>query len=217
MKKTLMIAAAALVLATAGGAKADDDIGCGLGTQLWEGEEGLVFKVIGATTNGTFGNQTFGITSGTLGCKQSGVITADARVQMFASANIDALARDMARGEGETLDSFAHLMSIPDQDKGHFFRFTQAHFVDIFAGDEVTAGEMLSSLHSLMAKDATLSAYVRPHPPAGMRADRRFFIAPAVHAAGARDLAAHSRLSLLAGARRNSVFRRPVPGAVCGR
>jgi hypothetical protein len=52
-------------------------------------------------------------------------------------------------------------MSIPDQDKGHFFRFTQAHFVDIFAGDEVTAGEMLSSLHSLMAKDATLSAYVR--------------------------------------------------------
>ena len=160
MKKTWMIAAA-LVLATAAGAHADDDIGCGLGTQLWEGEEGLVFKVIGATTNGTFGNQTFGITTGTLGCKQSGVITADARVQMFARANIDALARDMARGNGETLDSFAHLMSIPDQDKAHFFRFTQAHFADIFAGENVTAGDMIGSLNSLMKQDATLSAYVR--------------------------------------------------------
>ena len=72
------------------------DIGCGLGTQLWAGNEGLVPKVLGATTNGTFGNQTFGITTGTLGCSQEGVITADARLRMFAGANLDNLARDMA-------------------------------------------------------------------------------------------------------------------------
>ena len=52
MKRTTIAVAVALLCASAP-AMADDDIGCGLGTQLWEGESGLVFKVIGATTNGT--------------------------------------------------------------------------------------------------------------------------------------------------------------------
>ena len=159
MKRTTILVAAAVLL-VAPAAMADDDIGCGLGTQVWAGKEGVPFKVLGATTNGTFGNQTFGITSGTLGCEQGGVITADARVRMFAGANLDNLARDMARGEGETLDAFAHLMSIQEADREHFFRFTQSHFGDIFAGDQVTAGDMLSSLQRLMATDARLAAYV---------------------------------------------------------
>ncbi len=47
---------------------ADSDIGCGLGTMVFDGQQGKVYKVLGATTNGTSGNQTFGITFGTLGC-----------------------------------------------------------------------------------------------------------------------------------------------------
>ena len=160
MKTKGIILAAILVMATVGPAMADKDIGCGLGTQLWAGQEGLVFKVIGATTNGTFGNQTFGITSGTLGCHQGGVVTADARLQMFAGANMDNLARDMARGDGETLDAFAHLMSISDADRAHFFQFTQQHFADVFANDTTTAGQMLGNLKGLMAHDPTLATYV---------------------------------------------------------
>lgn len=160
MKTKGIVLAAVLVFATVAPAMADKDIGCGLGTQLMAGQSGTLFKVLGATTNGTFGNQTFGITSGTLGCHQGGVVTADARLQMFAGANMDNLARDMAKGEGETLDAFAHLMSISDADKEHFFRFTQAHFGDLFARETTTAGDMLASLKSLMATDRTLSAYV---------------------------------------------------------
>ena len=78
MKKILIVAV--LLLVPAAFATADDDIGCGLGTQLWAGNEGLAPKVLAATTNGTSGNQTFGITTGTLGCSQEGVITADARL-----------------------------------------------------------------------------------------------------------------------------------------
>jgi len=160
METMRMVFAALLVMATVAPAMADRDIGCGLGTQLWAGQEGLVFKVIGATTNGTFGNQTFGITSGTLGCHQGGVVTADARLQMFAGANMDNLARDMARGNGETLDAFAHLMKISQGDREHFFLFTQQHFADVFASDTTTAGEMLGNLKGLMARDRTLSVYV---------------------------------------------------------
>jgi len=159
--KKIVLAAVIVVAATAGLAAADDDIGCGLGTQLWEGEKGLVPKVLGATTNGTFGNQTFGITTGTLGCSQEGVITADARLRMFAGANLDNLARDMAQGQGETLDTFAGLMNVREADKAHFFQFTKAHFPELFADDDATAGEMLASLNRLLAQDPTLSVYAQ--------------------------------------------------------
>lgn len=159
--KKIVLAAVIVVAATAGLAAADDDIGCGLGTKLWEGEKGLVPKVLGATTNGTFGNQTFGITTGTLGCSQEGVITADARLRMFAGANLDNLARDMAQGRGETLDAFARLMNVQEADKAHFFQFTKAHFPELFADDDATAGEMIASLNRLLAQDPTLSVYAQ--------------------------------------------------------
>jgi hypothetical protein len=160
MKKTIALATVLLAL-TAGQALADNDIGCGFGTQLMAGNEGVAPKVLGATTNGTLGNQTFGISSGTLGCKQNGTVTVDARLNMFAGANLDHLAQDMARGQGESLQALADLMQIPDSDKPAFFRFTKAHFGEIFSSDETTAGDMLTSLNGLMAKDATLAVYAK--------------------------------------------------------
>ena len=56
MKK--IIAISALTLLPLSNAMADQDIGCGLGSQLFAGQEGKVVKVLGATTNGTSGNQT---------------------------------------------------------------------------------------------------------------------------------------------------------------
>ena len=44
------------------------DTGCGVGTMIFKGKSGLAPHVLAVTTNGTFGNQTFGMTSGTLGC-----------------------------------------------------------------------------------------------------------------------------------------------------
>ena len=56
MKKLLAIA----LLASSSVVMADQDIGCGLGSMVWAGQSGIVPKVLGATTNGTSGNQTFG-------------------------------------------------------------------------------------------------------------------------------------------------------------
>lgn len=160
MKKLVAVAAIAMII-PAGSAMADPNIGCGLGTQVWEGQSGLAPKVLGATTNGTFGNQTFGITSGSLGCSSDGVVTADARLRMFAGANLDNLARDMAQGNGETLDAFATLMDVSDSDRDAFYAFTRSNFGAIFAEDEATAGTMLDNLNTLLASDSRLSAYAR--------------------------------------------------------
>jgi len=155
------VLAVLLVVAPAGASLADPDIGCGLGTQVWHGSKGTGPKVLGATTNGSFGNQTFGISFGTIGCHSGGTVTADAKIQMFANANLDRLARDMAAGRGEMLDSFAQLIGIRDADKPAFFEFTQAHFADLFASDEVTSSQMLASLERLMAADGRFASYVK--------------------------------------------------------
>jgi hypothetical protein len=152
------LAVMGLVL-SAGAARADNNIGCGFGTQLFEGKDDMVFQILGATVNGSFGNQTFGISSNTLGCKSNQVITADARRSMFASANLDRLARDLASGEGEALGALAEIMRIEESDRAAFGRLTKDHFVALFPSDRVTAGEMLDTLDRLLAESSELSRY----------------------------------------------------------
>ena len=160
MKKRFLIVSLA-VLASAGTALADKDIGCGWGTMLWEGQEGVPQKVLGATTNGSFGVQTFGISSQTAGCKRDGIIKVEAATRMFAAANVDHLARDMAMGQGESLDTLAHLMGIAAPDQPHFFQLTKSHFGEIFSANDITAAEMLTNLNQVLAADPELAKYSR--------------------------------------------------------
>jgi hypothetical protein len=140
-------------------ASADPDAGCGWGTQAWKGSKGVPAKVAAASTNGLFFNQTFGISSATAGCSGEGVIASGARLNMYAGANIDRLQRDMALGQGESLDTLSHLMGVQESDRPAFLQLTKSHFGEIFPSDEVTAGQMLTVLSELMAKDPSLSKY----------------------------------------------------------
>lgn len=155
MKKLLALA----LLASSSMAMADQDVGCGLGTILFEGKSGVAPKVLAATTNGTYGNQTFGITSGTLGCKSDGVVSSRARLSMFMGGNSERLARDMSVGHGEALNVLADLMGVKDQDKALFFSTAKANFSSIFAPENQSAGQVLAALQHVMAQDKTLAAY----------------------------------------------------------
>lgn len=145
----------------AGPALADDDVGCGLGTQLWEGSSGVIPKVLAATTNGFLGTQTFGITTGTLGCSQGGVITAAVRTQMFVADNMDRLVRDMATGSGEALDTLATLLEVEDADRDAFAALTQSHFPELAPSTETTASDLLETLEVLLRDDVALARYAR--------------------------------------------------------
>jgi hypothetical protein len=155
MKKLLVIA----LLASSSMVMADDDVGCGLGTMLFAGQSGVAPKVLAATTNGTYGNQTFGITSGTLGCKSDGVISSRARLGMFMGTNSERLARDMSVGQGESLNVLADLMGVKEQDKALFFKTTQQHFSVIFSDQNQKASDVLAALQQVMKQDSTLAAY----------------------------------------------------------
>jgi len=157
MKK--LIAISALSLLPLSTAMADQDIGCGFGSMLFAGKDGKVAKVLGATTNGISGNQTFGITFGTLGCDGTGTVTASTKVATFIDGNMEQLARDMSRGEGEALETLAEVWGVESQDKAAFNKLVQTQFSHVFTSENVTSQIVLENLNTLVSNDAQLASY----------------------------------------------------------
>ena len=103
--KTLLIVFVSL-MSSAAMAKHYSNSGCGLGL-LVLGKDGN--QILSATLNGT-GVQTSGITSGTSGCVDDGAMAENKQVPAYIEMNKVALAKDAARGEGETLAGLAELL-----------------------------------------------------------------------------------------------------------
>jgi len=161
----LLVSMTLVVGLTAGVAYADghkgngDSTGCGLGTTLWQGKSGLGPQVLAVTTNGTVGSQTFGITTGTLGCGQNDVVASN-EVRQFAATNLDNLAADIARGEGEALASLAAAMEVESPDHSLMFATLKGNFTRIFPDSGVSSDQVLVSIQQVMAEDETLARYV---------------------------------------------------------
>jgi len=156
MKRVLLaiVLSAAPVLASA------DNVGnCGWGSKLFDGSTGPGPQVLAVTTNGTLGNQTFGISSGTSGCTQDGMVKSNWKTSMFIDGNKQRLARDMSAGSGETLDALAHLMGIEDADRAQFNRAAQQNLARIFPSDEVATEHVMGALKDVLSADAQLARY----------------------------------------------------------
>ncbi len=137
-----------------------DNIGtCGWGSKLMEGNSGIAPQVLAVTTNGTSGNQTFGITSGTSGCTQDGVVRSTWKTAMFVDGNMNKLARDMSVGQGESLDSLASLLGMNAQDKATFAQVARSNFAEIFPSDSVTSQQVLASLKGVLERNNDLARY----------------------------------------------------------
>jgi len=160
MNKKVLIAALIAALPAGAMAANENNVGsCGWGSKLFQGQKGIAPQVLAATTNGTSGNQTFAVTSGTSGCTQDGVVSSNWKTALFIDGNKEKLARDMSMGQGETLDSLAQLIGVQDQHKSSFFRLAKENFGTIFATDTATTDQVLAGLKQVLAKDAELSRY----------------------------------------------------------
>ncbi len=150
MKKLVLMISATfmtfVVVSGVGWAVDPKNTGCGLGSIAWEGQNGLVSQTFAATTNGTFGTQTFGITSGTSNCEQYKTFAYNEKVDTFVADNMDNLARDIARGQGEYVNTLAILMEVPDGKKASFRSQLQAHFSEIYTSDKVTYSEVVQNI-----------------------------------------------------------------------
>jgi hypothetical protein len=165
MKKTLLsLSVIALAAATSGAMAASKDNngpGCGLGQQVWKGQTGLLAHISAGTTNGTSYNQWFGISSGTLGCKDNSVVENDYQRKLFVASNFDNLAQEAAQGQGSYLTSLADLMGIGETDKIAFYSLTQDKYASLFTTTASDSANMLSALDSEMSSHPQLAKYVR--------------------------------------------------------
>lgn len=152
--RKLLLPVAALVCA-AGLHAADDlqqNVGIGVGTMIFQGQQGLLSQVCAATTNGCFGNQTFAITTGTLGARPWTGIVSNGEVQTFVRENMDQLAREMAAGQGESLDTLAELIAVPQSERAQFAKTLQAQFDVIYSSPTVTSSEVVEHIAQVVEK-----------------------------------------------------------------
>ena len=127
--------------------------GCGVGAMIWKGQSGIAPHVLAATTNGSFGNQTFGMTTGTLGCQTNESVQSMA---MYMDSNID----KVSRGNGENLETVAVLLGVEDADRGAFRQIMQDNFAAIFPNADTTSNEAVDAIVALLEKNESLSKYV---------------------------------------------------------
>jgi len=157
---TTIALGAVLALVPAGLAQA---VTCGIGNRIWDSRgDGIGKKLLASTTN-VWTLKAISTTFGVAGCDQwemLGLNAPNEKVLHFASRNLDRLARDMARGSGEHLDVLATLMRVGDEDRVAFQSLSRENFAVIFSRDDVTVGEVLYTLHRLLAEDEKLSVYV---------------------------------------------------------
>lgn len=131
--------------------------GCGVGSMIWDGQDGAPAHILAATTNGISGNQTFGMTTGTLGCDTSDTVQ---NMAMYMDSNMDKVARDMSRGDGENLDTLAGLLGIQGEDREAFKAQLQQNFNAVFPDANTTSDQATDSIVEIMEADENLSRYL---------------------------------------------------------
>lgn len=120
--------------------------GCGLGSMVIKEADSAVLFALQATTNGTSANQTFGITSGTSGCEKTKLVMND-KAEDFVAANMDQLAKEVAMGQGETVDTLAELLGA--EDKAAFAAALQENYNSIYTSKNVEMSEVLDNIASV--------------------------------------------------------------------
>ena len=126
--------------------------GCGLGSIVFGNKPGFI-QILAATTNGTFGNQTFGITTGTSNCTDTGGGAPSAAA--FIQTNREALAKDISRGNGETIKNLATLSGC--QDPNAVGATLQKNFKVIFPTADISNTQVSTNVITVLKSETSLS------------------------------------------------------------
>ena len=158
--KKLLIGAVLLGSTSIAMAEAPGGPDCGWGNMLFEGQSGLGPHFLASWTNGTSGNATFGMTSGTNGCSADGTLTYGGKSMVNVGQIMDEFSEDVARGEGEALTAVAVSFGIAEEDRAVFKTTLHNNFDSLFPSADVNAESVMNSIVELMKQDKQLAKYV---------------------------------------------------------
>jgi DUF3015 family protein len=129
--------------------------GCGLGSMAFGDTPGAV-QILAATTNGTVGSQTFGITTGTSNC---GPGLFSAGTQNFVEANREALAKDISRGQGESIGALTVINAC--QDSAAVGAALQKNFKTIFPSDATSNEDVTKAIIQTLETEKSTGCFQR--------------------------------------------------------
>lgn len=149
---------ASVVLASASTvAFANGPAGCGLGTAVVFPDANEWHEHVMASVTNQSASQSVSMTSNFLNCDSANGPLKLA--QAFMEDNMDQLAADVARGEGETLAALAEVIGVEAQDTAAFNRTLQSNFDNLFS-TEATSGSAYEAMKAAMASDVALQKYL---------------------------------------------------------
>ncbi|MDO9184085.1 MAG: DUF3015 family protein [Bacteriovorax sp.] len=151
--KNIIIGLLALVSVTSTFA-ADSSSGCGMGWQVAP-TQSLVSSSTRSIVNMTFSN-TIAMTLGTSGCARHSIVKNDAKGIHFAEANMNQLAIDMARGNGEFVSSFASVFGC--QNSRAFGSMVQANYETVLPSANTSGVELYNNVKAQIKNNAILSS-----------------------------------------------------------
>jgi hypothetical protein len=131
--------------------------GCGLGSIAFGTKPGMI-QIVAGTLNAIGANQLFGLSTGTSNCD---IPEMGQKAAMFIEVNHETLAREAARGQGETVSGLAFILNCSDP--ATFGQSLQQNYERIFTGNKSTydtTREILSTMktdQALQASCETLS------------------------------------------------------------
>jgi hypothetical protein len=157
MKKALIVTAL-FGFSTVALAEAPGGPSCGWGNMLMDGQSGLGAHTVASITNGSTGNATFGMTTGTNGCSANGTLTYGGK--SLIGAVMDEFSEDVARGDGEALTAVAVALGVAETDRALFKTVMHDNFSVLFPSQDVTAEQVSDRVVALMRANEQLAKYV---------------------------------------------------------
>ena len=113
-----------------------------------------------ATTNGTFGSQTFGSSPGTSGCTNDGKVWAEERANVFVAEPFDCLTAEIAKREGKHLASLATMMGVPVKQHSEFFALAQERYEELARAGDTSPAAIIKALSDAMVGHRVLAQVV---------------------------------------------------------
>jgi hypothetical protein len=115
---------------------------------------------VALTTNGSSGNNTFGVSSGTNGCSASGTIKYGGKSMVAVGDHMDEFSEDVARGDGEVLTAVAVTLGVAPEDRAYFKETMRVNFTRLFPTEDVTQEDVLGNMWEVLGEDDVLSEYI---------------------------------------------------------
>ncbi len=158
MKRTMLLAATVAMTVISLIYASSAFANCGPGPIVVRKSKGALRQSLGASTNSTLlPTQTFAITSGTSGCRRSGLVRGEAEQRFFVALHMDNIVQELAQGQGRYVDGLASLLGCGSEVYGEFGRMAQENYASLFPAVEMKPRELLAAVKEQMRRHPLLS------------------------------------------------------------